>query len=188
MVSANYIYTGNELPKPPLVIPDGQHTIFNNSITKEPLKNIYLFYYPLYNGAGDSIVINNPDAVPVNLYLIKQKDSLLASTLGTLEEDYDVDVRIKEGAKTDPALATVKVRSNLDFNLLTDVATVNEQATYRYNNIIYPKADFGVNALTGSEEKELIYDVSVSVYRAGAAAANYPADSELITIAGSKDN
>lgn len=188
-VSANYVYTGKEPPKAPLVMSEPKpNTIFNNSVTKEPLKNIYIFYYPLYDGAGDTFVINNPDAVPVNLYLIKQKNSALASTIGTLEESYDVDVKIYEGVRTDPAQSAVKIRTNLDINQATGAATASNQAVYWYKDIIYPKANFGINALTGSKEQELIYDVSVSVYRAGAAAANFPADRQLITITGSKDN
>lgn len=158
--------------------------IFRNKedTTKKP-RNIYLLYNPNYYSTTaqlrEHIVINNPDNIPVTVYLIKQS-SVEEYKLSALESNYHMDVKVLEGVKgTEYA---TKLRTNLGYNLY-DLITANtykkepQQAKLAYEcagasatEDIYTASD----KITGeSNETVRIFQKKVEVYPSGAHANNF---------------
>ena len=174
------------------------HLIYNNSESPEySLKSIYLFYVPLYNGKTEDIIINNPDNVDTNVYLIKQRiPSTNIASLQTNENRYRCLVSVKEGVSgfnQSTHKAHVSIRTNLGKNLYAD--TNEPQATYGYEGTggyiatrqELIKKILNLNVLDGSEAKDRIFEVTVAIYKEGEADNRF-AGSPVAKITGSKDN
>ena len=171
-----------------------EHIIFNNVETGKDLEEVYLFYYPMYQAAGrDTIIYENDDQVPATFYIIKQEPQSVTAQLQADEMSYHCDVKIQETGIAGVADRLTNIRTNLDYNLwnayLSGVpGTTLTQAAYYYNGGPSNKIDFEVKNLTGLEAQDRIFDVTISIYEPGAAAAGFPADDRITTIEGSKDN
>lgn len=74
--------------------------IYTNTDASVYLRNIYIFFYPMYNSNGgipkETITINNNDCIPVNVYLIKQKVGVTGN-----EALYKVNVQVMEKNRTE---------------------------------------------------------------------------------------
>ena len=147
------------------------------------VRNIYLFYYPTYNGesAGsavpDSIEFINDGLYDNNLYIIKQYNSIYGSSLQSYEESYECNVAITENDPSDTV--HTGIRTNLDYNLYEvayNSGSLNKmtfaQAAYTYNGSA--KDDDFWAAVTGdvggSKTEDRIYDFNVYVYEEGSIA------------------
>lgn len=149
--------------------------IYENSDTGDhsaKVENVYLFYYPAYQGAlsmypflSDYIQISNdladgnaPDSRQINFYLIKQKNPAYPdSSLQTLESGYEVTVKGYNTGSADPDI-------NLYHNFAENLgggATTALQSTW-FNNITTVNDDY-----VNTENKVLIYDVDLKIYDAG---------------------
>ena len=177
-------------------------------ITKDEVRNIYLFYHPTYNGKTiasstqpDEINFVNDDKLDTNLYIVKQYDSSL-SFIEAWEDAYRCKVNITE---TGSSVPHTKLRTNLDYNLrsvmnnatlggtgdLTEMST--RQATYVYNGSTMTEAEIESikGGMGGSHVEDRLYDVKVYVYDEGSISSalsgsgNIPADRLLITLEGS---
>ncbi len=169
--------------------------------------NFYLFYYPLYHSTGEEIIINNEADVPLRLFIVKQIDTttdaaLTDAQLRVLEENYQAHVDVAEGSRD-----KIKIRTNLGFNLVNQkfltgegVATqaVPTQAVIMYRGSVTTTMDvYDLSGIrnddlgapgTDDDITEVIYDVTVSVYEAGAAANGFPDEDRMVVISGSKNN
>lgn len=179
------------------------HLIYTNAESQSfELKSIYLFYLPHYasttSNVKDNIIINNNDNVKVNVHLIKQRiTSANAVELMNNETLYKCNVTVKENVSSfhySSHDAYVDVRTNLGTNLYYPSKSENMQVAYMYqgatgepvsNPLI--KNVLGVNTLDGSEKKDRIYEVTVSIYKKGEAANKFTG-TPVATITGSKDN
>lgn len=148
------------------------------------VRNIYLFYYPTYNGSGggsavpDSIEFINDGLYDNNLYIIKQENNTYGSSLDSYEQNYKCDVAITENDPSggDPHTA---IRTNLDYNLYEIKNNSGEmtkmsfpQASYTYNGSV--KDDDFWDAVTGdvggSKKDDRIYNFNIYVYEEGSIA------------------
>lgn len=173
-----------------------EHTFFNNVESKKDLQNVYLFYYPLYNGGVDEIIYNNGKgigsvAVPAILHIIKQEPTDKIGLQGK-EDVYRCKVDINESTAGGAEDSLTKIRTNLDINLYGAYSLIElseiAQASYSYNGGPTDKDKLGIVELSGKEKIDRIFDVTVRVYEPGAAASNFPEDDRLTTVTGSKNN
>ena len=179
-------------------------TMYDNTEGDEQeLKSLYLFYKPLYGSklskGIDKIKINNLDNIPLNIYLVKQRQATVDSVaMSVREAEYYCEVEIQDDSRINVGSnerSCMTIRTNLGENLYRDDVTLNNQYILRYSttaglNPSYSannKRVLGLTALNGEEQKDRIYDVTVSVYEEGQATAGFSEDA-YIEITGSKSN
>ena len=165
----------------------------------------------------DEIIFENTDNYPVNLYISKQQDEKETdkAALAEKENKYHVSVIVKESPSkignsnwnTNTSLykSKTKLRTNLDKNISSKFDTLDRP------NIIQMKLEYiavnasganerspitgkgakkilDYNGLDDKENKDRIYTVKVGVYKAGAAAKNFPDDELIVTLDGAEEN
>ena len=165
----------------------------------------------------DEIIFENTDNYPVNLYISKQQDEKETdkTALAEKENKYHVSVIVKESPSktgnsnwnTNTSLykSKTKLRTNLDKNISSKFDTLDRP------NILQMKLEYvAVNAsganerspITGSgakkildynglddkKNKDRIYTAKIGVYKAGAAAKNFPDDELIVTLDGAEEN
>lgn len=146
-------------------------------------RNIYILYNPNYNSTNthkkDKIVVENTDNIPVTVYLVKQ-NSVEASKLEGLENNYHVAIEVKEGTKG--ADYATGFRTNIGYNLF-NLLKKNEykeipmqgRITYDCNGSV-SEADIysDTDVITGkSNETVRIFKKTVEVYPNGAYDGNF---------------
>ncbi|NLG05603.1 MAG: hypothetical protein GX567_17530, partial [Clostridia bacterium] len=192
-VKVTYQYTAKHAGETDIVCAPEENIVFNNSSSKKDLKEIYLFYFPYYNGTTDEIEYHNDDLLPVNLNIVKQVRSTAGTSLQSDENSYKCKLDIYEPGITNPADSMTKLKTNIDTNLyaINTSVILPKLVNVRlyYNSIgITPGGLFDVKDLASSEVKDRIFDIYVHVYNQGAMAASFPEDQRLTTVSGSKDN
>ncbi len=129
-----------------MVLYDISFEIYNNAGTNAPahpteLQNIYFFYYPAYNGSltdypiiEEKIIITNGLSDPINVYLVKQKNtSYTDAELNTLESSGYAPAIVTSGDMT----LYHNLGDNLGGSSLVTVPTISGSATV--NNLLYEK-------------------------------------------------
>lgn len=172
--------------------------------------NFYLFYYPLYEGKPDEIVFDCAGGLaafsgehPLNIYISKQADMELTDAQLTVAENaYKAKVDVKGLAKE-----KFRIRTNLGYSLVNaaylegagGAKELPGQVEYHHNGVIANKS-LNIFNLSGIRDKdhgadgaddevlELMYDVQVEVYEAGAADAGFPVEKRKVTLDGSKNH
>ncbi|MFT3983975.1 MAG: type II secretion system protein [Lachnospiraceae bacterium] len=175
--------------------------IFDNIATGQALKNVFLFYQPLYHEAGeaaakrDIIIYNNEDSVPATLQVARQE--LSDNTyLASYESGYRCDLKINEPEISDRADSVTKLRTNLDTNLYAvydPSFSAPNQATYYYN--AYSTTDresFLAAPIYGEKDEDRVFDVTIDLYEEGTLAKAFASgtispEDRLISISGSKN-
>ena len=166
------------------------YDFFSNYATGAELKNVYLFYFPLYEGiAPDKITYENPDGISTTLHVVKQ-EPVDTTNLSAREIAYHCDFTIREiGDRVNPL---TKFRTNLDTNLF-DAYTAGvvpiplNNIRYYLNGSFMSKADYNVGTLSGEETKDRIFDVTIDLYEEGSLSAGLPIENKLTTLTGSKN-
>ena len=116
--------------------------IYSNDDDEIELRNLFVFFNPLYSGKDkEKIIINNPNSVPVNVYLIRMAEENAINDLR-----YGVDVEINDPA-SDYATA-------IKTNLSEDVLQLDSLAA----------AKLIVQDLASTEKSNVAYDVTAGVY------------------------
>lgn len=167
------------------------------------LSSVYLFYKPLYgsklSNAIDKIKINNVYNIPLNIYIVKQRQTTVDSVaMSTKEAEYYCEVEIQDDSKVNVGSnerSCMTIRTNLGANLYREDIELNNQYIIRYstNAALAPtysannKRVLGVTGLNGEEQKERIYAVTISVYEEGEADNNFEGE-PFIEITGSTTN
>lgn len=167
-VTLSFEYAGKTATATNTFVPEPE-TIYNE--TEKELKNIFLFFNPLYaSRAGDmhdEIFINNKNDLPVNVYLVKQ-ETIPSSSLQVAESLYKINVGVKEAStKEKPA---TQIFTNLDKNLAAAYSELFDpdvdQVTYSYNGI---KGSVAKNRLhhdlTNTKTEDRYFDVNVRIYK-----------------------
>lgn len=169
--------------------------VFDGSTYQQDPRSIYLYYNANYYSKNtrylDNFVIDNPDNVPVDLYIVRTKS---AETSETLENSYASALRVNNVTGT----GDVNIYSNLRDNILK---SDDENESYREDNNrcltnidsrtvhTLPDAEYeSVIHDTGGVKKEVedrMYSVKMYVYNEGAAAAGFPADMLITEFSGS---
>lgn len=151
--------------------------IYNNELTAAEgarLENVYLYYYPAYKNVADvkinaeTVLLQNNSGEGKNIYLIKQVNGLLSNgRLLTCENSYTPTV---SGGGS-----TIYLYHNLNQNLAggATVGTVTMGGVTENTQVV------------GKNPEHLLYEVVVSVYKAGAAANGFPAEDCLLELNGS---
>lgn len=189
VTSAAVTLVGMETEKTEYAVPDGQeiYASVDNSI---PLRNIYIFYQPMYNaslaeGWKETMTVKNETGKPVQVYLIKQKNP---NPLVPVDETgYGVFVNVWE---KDRAMASMlkdgkpdvwtRLCTNLDFTspagsgrqILVKYKTTEAeeyQTDYPVGVGIEKTADqlTGLTDLAAQKQKNRIYKVKVMIYEEG---------------------
>lgn len=174
-----------------------QHN-FDSTETGHDLRCVYLYYYPLYADSTkrDTIIIKNDAGVPIDLYLFKQGRSSTAvppdpnPTTAEQETKYKLDLRFTDLAGTTVSNMSTKLHSNLKKNIAdsaggTDLSLAGN-LTVSLNGYNVPLADIDLNKTLNYDATDRAFDLDVSVYKQGAAAAGYPEDMKLTTMSGTK--
>ena len=188
-VSVSYNYVGTVTGDPTQSKDDGKEvTIFNNKISGEPLKHIYLFYFPLYSGwKSDNIVIKNNDNVPVVVHLVKQMDPDPLVSVTSLENTYHMNLSVQEnngfGMVTN---AVTSFQTNLNVNM-TNQNPVN-QANVKFNGASCNLSELETYGIVKKETKDRLFDIYVDVYQEGSAIAGFPSDKKLVSFDSSKQD
>ncbi len=178
----------------------------------------YPLYGPAGKIGEDEIIIENESGAKLNLLIAKQRcdigdpEYLTDQQLMQEEDRYHANVTI-DGAAGPMTADQFTLRTNLGMNLagkdfLNAQGRTSEyvNSQYKVNNMamvaatppaagsIYHiftldgvRSPMGQPALPG-EITELIYDVEVSLYKEGAAAAGFPDDERMVVIEGSMTN
>ena len=165
-------------------------------------ENFYLFYYPQYGVAEDSIVINNKDNLPLQLILTKQIDETMTDTeLYKGEKNYTADVRLNGFDKEN-----LIIRTNLGSTLVNNsylekedpIALDDARVTFRFDGLQVTKIkDLKVYTLSGErlgenpieaqkDMSQVIYDVDIAIYKQGAAQKGFPMEERVMLLSGSK--
>ena len=125
-------------------------TIFDNYASGEALQSVYLYYYPLYGvTTRDTFVINNPNDLDVDIYLIKMKDDEYNVFN---HANYKPYVYLNEDEARDDHTSNAKICTNIIHSNI-----------YGY----YNGAGTGlrVTDLGNEETMQNLYDVTVRVYK-----------------------
>lgn len=169
-----------------------EYDFFSNYATGAELRNVYLFYFPLYearHSIADVIEYSNPDSIPSTLYIVKQQP---VNTVGLSMKEQAYHCRfnlIEAGTRSDPI---TKFRTNLGKNLF-DVYTPEATPTslsgieYCFNGGAMDPEPFGVGNLSGEQVIDRVFDITIDLYRSGAHANGFPIADKLTTLSGSKN-
>ncbi|MCI5855813.1 MAG: prepilin-type N-terminal cleavage/methylation domain-containing protein [Agathobacter sp.] len=146
-------------------------TLFDNGDAPEQkLENVYLLYFPWYQGASDSITVNNPDNVDFTLHLIKQKGSDQAAddaALAVCEATYKMDLYVKETSPDAKGHSHCDIQSNLNENLATKAAA-SQIRWCQYNSNaasnVWTDVLQGRSITTPAAKWDRLFDVTVEIY------------------------
>ncbi len=168
-------------------------------IGDELLRNAYICYVPNYASrmatpTMDEIIIENPENVEANFFLIKQVDGS-GSTLEAKENQYVPTIAVTEGKWTDGQTdAYLSFYTNYDSNLVTGAVIPSSggaQFKYQYtdsdNQLRMGSGEdavllLNVGGVVETQKKNRMYQVSVEVYESGAY-GHFTDGTELILVA-----
>lgn len=165
--------------------------IYDSSQSQGKLRGVYLFYNPLYRAGiqTDSIVIENPKEVPLNVYLVRQKTEEENSAK---DSTYRANITVKEKsivASTDRLIAgdpgaiwntqstfqaSTKICTNINWSL-DDVSKklLSKQGTVTYQRLgsvvrnDQAEQVVQLDGIAPVSKKDRLYEVQVSVYSDG---------------------
>lgn len=187
MVAVEYSYGGAvKYPSPQ------SRCIYSGAGTK--LRNIYLFFQPMYHSAAadasEQITIRNENNLPVSVYLVRQK----SEAVHPREADYQVAVNVLEKQRENDSYfngsGELSVCTRIRSNLSAAEDLLASPAVYQQLKLLYGVEDGryaadkkivtgGVERYVGAAElldfKDLsaaaagdfIYDITVDVYKKG---------------------
>ena len=168
------------------------------------LRSIYVFYTPNYassaygSSVADEFIINNPDNVDTELYIVKQKySSFNTSEYKAKESAYYCKVFVNEnvGSYTPSThKAHIALRTNLVENIYDENVALYYKYDLTYNNMegsqpnpTSSRVMLDEKSLDAERVRDRIYEVTVAVYEEGQADEDF-SGSPVAVITGSKDN
>lgn len=154
----------------------GTNTVFDNAGNEDAkqLRSVYLYYYPLYvsGECHDTIVINNPDNMDMDFYIIKQEPTVEAgisqSQLSFNEEHYQVKFNVLESTDAADGKSHIKLHTNWNENIAsiyTGIVTTPNQVKFERNSIFTTKEMYNMTDIKNKQAKNRIYDVTVDIYQ-----------------------
>ncbi len=157
------------------------------------LKGIYLFYAPRYGipdvNKADTIVVNNPEGVAADIYIIRQ-DLLVegGSDVQTVPMDYLANLVIYEKVDGEGNCGgSYHTNLNIDEPPADGLGQMIGIRLQDLSGSIYSRdqaiAATGMKLLGVSEKKDRIYEMTVKVFKAG---DDFTTASPLVTLTGTK--
>lgn len=176
-----------------------EQLIYNNSQNLDDLgnpvelKGIYLFYAPRYDipdvNKADMIVVNNPEGVAADIYIIRQ-DLLVVggSDVQTVPMDYVANLVIYEKVDGEGNCGgSYHTNLNIDEPPADGLGQMIGISLQDSAGSIYSRdqaiAATGMKLLGDSEKKDRIYEMTVKVFKTG---DDFATDSPLATLTGTK--
>ena len=154
----------------------GTNTIFDNdgNETEKQLRNIYLYYYPMYSSSfsncKDYITIKNNDNMDVEVYVIKQEPAsgvLTQTEITAKEQLYGVTFNVEETTNNVDGKSHITLHTNWNSNLgsiYTGMELSPNQAIFRRNGIPTAKEMYRMTDIKNKKAYDRIYDVTVDIY------------------------
>lgn len=153
----------------------GTNTVFDNTgnENERQLRNIYLYYYPLYNSSilncKDFIRVKNYDDMDVELYIIKQEpvtpiDPII---LDGKEKTYGVTFEAYESSNNVDGKSHIMLHTNWDENIAsiyTGTTFLPNQATFHRNGSLSTKDMYNTTNIKNKQAHDRIYNVRVDIY------------------------
>lgn len=162
----------------------------------------------------DEIILDNTANYPVQFYVAKQRDEENSVPTSVQENSYRMSLTIKESPSllgktnwnTNPSLykARTQLRTNLDYNIsdlnkilsrpkisqmkLTYQAVNGKGVNERKLTSSAAKKVVDYNGLDDRKQADRIYNVTVSVYKAGAAEKGFPESERIAVLDGAKED
>ncbi|MCH5271235.1 MAG: type II secretion system protein [Lachnospiraceae bacterium] len=164
---------------------DSGTVVYNNTNTAANgarLENVYIYYYPAYPRyspysssettiATEKIILQN-NTSEKDFYLVKQIDNSIShANLSVYENKYSASVA-GSGAIT------------LYHNLNEDLSTGNMLFTPSISGV----TEGASGSMIGNTQEILLYNVKISLYEEGAAAAGFPPEALLLELNGSMND
>lgn len=169
------------------------------------LRNLYLYYYPLYDysgvGINDYVVINNANNKDVEVYMIKQETEGLSQTqLRDKELSYQVSFNVVETTENSVGNSHITLHTNWNESLYAIYSTGTvlpiSQVTLNRNGFWVSEDKFQMTDLKNKQDKDRMYNVTVEIYSSTKAASLsefqsadistwFSVDNHLVTITGS---
>lgn len=175
-----------------------------------------LQFHQFCKSAGTRIILDNTTNYDVNFYVTKQRDeeNTPSTPTNAQESQYRMSLTIKENPaarnktnwNTNTGLykAVTKLRTNLDYNI-SDMNEIEKRPKIGQMSLTYQavntsgsngakvsgsaaKKVLDCNSLDDRVAKDRIYTAKVSIYKAGAAAKNFPDSDLVVTLDGSKED
>ncbi|MEG2093905.1 MAG: type II secretion system protein [Lachnospiraceae bacterium] len=145
--------------------------LYQNTANTVTLRNVYLFFQPMYTGK-ESINIINEAQVPLGVYLVKQEN---AQTTLVNEKKYNSKVDVKEPGRIYPSgdyIPLTTLRTNLIYHtpnpaLGQMTLTYDKNLQKTINTKIYQVAELvGLDSISGenTKAKDRMYQLEVIVY------------------------
>ena len=153
------------------------NTAFDNigEEKSKKLRNVYLYYYPLYGSTTasckDYITIKNDDNMDIELYLIKQEKQEfdgMYMELENKENSYGMTFNVVETTYNADGKSHITLHSNLGSNLAsiyTHSAYTPNQTKYQRNGVPATKDMFNTTDIKNKQAQDRIFDVTVDIYR-----------------------
>lgn len=180
---------------------DMDYELFNNKAAKpedmKPLRNVYILYNPHYESTNtmdikDNIVVNNPENIPVNIFLIKQ-NSVESVMLSQYEKAYKMKITLNDQAGADDNPTCIRTNIGYDLKDLVDnkltPAKVKTQGIFERDYAGGKQTATGdqfytsVTDVTDAKNDDIhIYTTKVEVYASGAYDAGFGGVSPLTTL------
>ncbi|MGM9521963.1 MAG: prepilin-type N-terminal cleavage/methylation domain-containing protein [Oscillospiraceae bacterium] len=133
------------------------------TVTNGVLPNLYLMYFPMYGSASetnDTIVVNNPNALPFKLFLVKEKSSTV-----TAAEETQYHAAIQQKV---PSLSsdTAEIYSNARENLLDGTTIASVQYKIQRGSYFSQNGTFAgeQGSLVSKSAKNRMYQVNIAIY------------------------
>ena len=153
----------------------GTNTVFDNTGNEDnkQLRNIYLYYYPLYNSTvldcKDYITVKNYDDMDVELYVIKQEPTVAIDPvlLEGKENLYGVTFETFESSTKADGKSHITLHTNWDENIAsiyTGTTYLPTQAKFRRNASPSTKDMYNTTNIKNKQSHDRIYDVRVDIY------------------------
>lgn len=155
----------------------GTNTVFDNigNESEKQLRNIYLYYYPLYGSSftscQDFITIKNNNNKDVEVYIIKQEpaDSTITQMqLVNKEQSYCVSFNVEETTLNTENKSHVLLHTNWNENLgavYTGLTYTTNQAVFNRNGYPTTETMYNMTDIKNKKAYDRIFDVTVEIYR-----------------------
>ncbi len=148
------------------------------------LRNIYLYYYPMYKEGTntDTIIVNNPNNVDVDLFIIKQENNDLTQQQMKINEmAYRVYFNVNEPTTSVDGNSHITLHTNLNENLMSvydSTLSPISQVQYRRNSGTVSQDMYRVTDIKNKQAKDRIFNVTVELFKSEKAndLANFSAD------------
>lgn len=185
-VLTEYRYTYQKTPSDPEQEYVKTLTGFDSTETGGDLRSVYLCYFPLYSTGveRDEIILQNESGVPVNFYVLKQESS---ETTVASENGYHMKLSFSEAPGTVASTMATKLYTNLNRNIASGATgSYTGFCNVFLNGSSVALNEVAVDDMLSYSASDRVFDISVSIYRKGAATAGYPEDSKIATLLGSR--